>query len=97
MIDRGRVGRVDAKRRRREILVTLLAAAGLTLLLGLVMAPFLMIHLVVDGLLAAYIGLLLRAKRVAEERAVKVRYLAPARRSSASTQPALALRRTAAN
>ena len=61
------------------------------------MAPFLMIHLVVDALLAAYVGLLLRAKRVAEERAIKVRYLAPARRPAAGSQPALALRRSAAN
>jgi hypothetical protein len=96
MVDRGRLARMDAKRRRRDILVTLLAASGLTLVLGLVLAPVLVLHLVIDVLLVAYVALLLRAKRVAEERAVKVRYIAPARRPAPS-QPTLALPRSAAN
>lgn len=94
-IDRGRLARNDAKRRRRDILVTLLAAAGLTLVLGLFLSPILVLHFVIDGLLVGYIGLLLRFKRMAEERAAKVRYLAPARPRPATVAPAL--RRTAAN
>lgn len=96
-----RYARMEAKKRRRDILVTLLAAAGLTLALGLVLPQVLVLHLLIDGLLAAYIALLLRQKRIAEERAMKVRYLAPARRNAAAApigsleaQPQLALRRT---
>lgn len=94
-VDRGRLARNDAKKRRRDILVTLLAAAGLTLVLGLVVSSMLVLHVVIDVLLVAYIGLLLRFKRAAEERATKVRYLQPARRPVGV--PAPALRRSAAN
>ncbi|MBA2282341.1 MAG: hypothetical protein M3527_10570 [Actinomycetota bacterium] len=105
-IDPTRLARVDARQRRRDILVTLLAAAGLTLVVSFLLPAALPLHLLIDVLLAAYVGLLLRAKRAAEERAVKVRYLNPARHQagpafrtgrSGAEQPALALRRTAAN
>jgi hypothetical protein len=100
---RARLARMEANRRRRDILVTLLAAAGLTLVLGLVMAPVLLLHLVIDALLVAYVALLVRQRRIAEERSVKVRYLstaATARRAApmaATSQPSpqLALRRSA--
>ena len=91
---RARLARLEAKRRRRDILVTLLAAAGLTLVLGLFATPVLLLHLVIDALLGAYVALLVRQRRIAEERSVKVRYLQPARRAP-QVQPQLALRRSA--
>lgn len=95
-----RVARMEAKKRRRDILVTLLAAAGLTLLLGLLAPSVLLLHLVIDVLLAAYVALLVRQKRIVEERAMKVRYLSSARRPAAPApavpvaHPQLALRRS---
>lgn len=97
--DRARMARAEAKKRRRDILITLLAAAGLTLAISLVAPVVAVLHLLIDVLLVAYVGLLLRQKRIAEEKAMKVRYLAPARPASmaphyASAQPQLALRRS---
>lgn len=93
---RARLARMEAKKRRRDILMTLLAAAGLTLVLGLVLPQVLLLHLVIDALLGAYVALLVRQRRLAEERAMKVRYLEPTRRPAAVPAPAqLALRRSA--
>jgi hypothetical protein len=93
---RARLARMEAKKRRRDILVTLLAAAGLTLAIGLVLPQVLLLHLVIDALLAAYVALLVRQRKVAEERAMKVRYLSTARRPVPVTaSPQLALRRSA--
>jgi hypothetical protein len=92
-LDRGRLARAEAKRRRRDILVTLLAAAGLTLVLGVLMPQVLLLHLLIDVLLVAYVSLLVRQRRLAEERSVKVRYLQPAARRAAPA-PQLALRRS---
>lgn len=99
-LDRARMARAEAKKRRRDILVTLLAAAGLTLAITLVLPVVAVLHLLIDVLVVAYVGLLLRQKRIAEEKAMKVRYLAPARPASmaphyaAAPQPQLALRRS---
>ena len=95
-VDRARLARLDAKKRRRDILVTLLAAAGLTLVLSLVLPAVFMLHLAIDALLAAYVGLLVRQRKLAEERSMKVRYLGDARRPAAAA-PQLAVRRAAAN
>ncbi|MCZ7528075.1 MAG: hypothetical protein M5U14_17915 [Acidimicrobiia bacterium] len=82
-----------AQRRRRDVLVSLLVAAGLTLLLAVLGggSELLFLHLLVDGLLAAYVGLLVRMRRLASERRAKVRYLPQPR------APQLALRRTASS
>ena len=91
--------RADQKKRRRDILLTLAAAAGLTLLLGLVLPQVLVLNLLIDVLLVAYVALLVRHKRLAEERHTKVRYLSSARRPAPApvvAPPAqLALRRSA--
>jgi hypothetical protein len=94
---RARIARLDAKKRRRDILVTLLAAAGLTLVLGVVLPQVLLLHLLIDALLGAYVALLVRQRRVAEERSAKVRYLSTARRPATvpAAHPQLALRRSA--
>jgi len=100
-VDRARYARMAAKKRRRDILVTLLAAAGLTLVLSVLMSPVLMLHLVIDTLLAAYVFLLVRQRKLAEERSMKVRYMsqAQARRKAAPArrqgQSQLALRSAA--
>jgi hypothetical protein len=101
-IDRGRMARSDAKKRRRDILVTLLAAAGLTLVLSFVLPSVIFLHLAIDALLVTYVALLVRQRKLAEERAMKVRYLGDARRPArpAPARPAmpeLAVRRAAAN
>ena len=64
-----------ARRRRRDVLVGLLGAMGVTLLLGLVVPVLLMVHLLLDVLFVAYCALLVRARNVAVEREMKVRYL----------------------
>ena len=92
-VDRARLARMDAKKRRRDILVTLLAAAGLTLVLGLLMPPVLLLHVVIDALLGAYVALLVRQRRIAEERSMKVRYLGDARRPAQARSGAV-LRRS---
>ena len=102
-VDHARLARLAAKKRRRDILVTLLAAAGITLA-GTLLAPqVLVLHLGVDALLAAYVFLLVRQRKLAEQRSMTVRYLsdaqarrqaAPARRPAAAP---VALRAVAAN
>jgi len=85
-----------AKKRRRDILVTLLGIMGTSLLLGLLPAfrGLLVLHLVADVLCAGYVMLLLRFKRAAEiERARKVTRL---RRETPPGVADLALRRAAA-
>lgn len=67
-----------ARRRRRNVL---LALAG-TAVGALVMIPFLgglaiMVQILADVLLVAYVVLLLRTQRLAAERRAKVRYLHP--------------------
>jgi hypothetical protein len=90
-LDRARLARLEAKKRRRDILVTLLAAAGLTLVLGLALPQVLLLHLVIDLLLVAYVALLVRQRRIVEERAMKVRYLrAPVANVRRSAVPAAA-------
>lgn len=70
-----RATREQARRRRQAILVRLLGTMAVTLLLSLVIAPMLYVHVLVDLLFVAYIGLLARARTLAAERDVKVRYL----------------------
>jgi len=102
-VDRARLARIDAKKRRRDILVTLLAAAGLTLVMSLLMPKVFLFHLFIDVLLVAYVALLVRQRKLAEERSMKVRYLGDARRPARPSArpvpaaPQVAIRRAAAN
>ncbi|HEX2273258.1 MAG TPA: hypothetical protein VHG90_05245 [Acidimicrobiales bacterium] len=66
-----------ALRRRRDILVGLLATSALTLVAGILptLRAMLMVHLVVDVLLVAYVALLIRQRTLAAEREMKVRFL----------------------
>ena len=74
----------QARRRRRDVLVTFLWAMGGTLALGILPSfrGLLLLHLLVDLAFAAYVVLLLRfkrqeAERAAADRAKKVRPLRP--------------------
>jgi hypothetical protein len=88
-----RLSRAEARRRRRDVLVTLLGAAGLTLVLGVFLGPaVLLLHVLIDILLAGYVALLVRAQRLAAEREMKVRFLPNA---GAAPEPVLLLRRSA--
>lgn len=78
-------------RRRRDVLVALLASSGATLLLALVGLGMMMwINLLVDALLVGYVALLIRQRNLAAEREMKVRFLP----RSPLAEPAL-LRRSA--
>ncbi len=87
--------RARTLRRRRDVLLALLAAMGLTFVLALV-PGFGMLwgaHLVLDVAFLGYVGLLVRMRNLAAEREMKVRFLpTPA---NAQPQPALLLRRSA--
>ena len=74
--DRYSPRRSIVRKRRRQILVGLLAAMSATLVLGLIpgFQVVLLLHLVLDVLCAAYVGLLIRARNLAEERDLKVRF-----------------------
>ena len=78
----GRVGPAmtlrQARKRRRDILSGLLALAAVTLLAGggiAMLRPLLLVHVVVDVVLVAYVVLLVRAHHEAAERELKVRFL----------------------
>ena len=80
--------RSEVRRRRRDVLVGLGAAALVTFLLYLVTgaSAVLVVHVVVDVLLALYVFFLARARALAEERGEKVRYLP---RTAAPDHPVL--------
>jgi len=82
----------EARRRRRQILQGMLVAMGGTLLLGITpwFRPLLALHVLVDLLFVAYVVLLVRARNLAEERRLKVRFL-----PAGAPEPALLLRRSA--
>lgn len=86
------MSRVDAKRRRREVLFTLAGAAGITFVLALFLGgPVWGLNLICDIAVGAYVVLLAQANQRAMERTAKVRYL-PNR--SRQPEPALLLRRS---
>lgn len=73
--------RRNARRRRRDILMALLVAAGTTLVLGAIPALRMLwlVHAAVDVLLFGYVALLIRQRNLATERELKVRLLPTAR------------------
>jgi membrane protein implicated in regulation of membrane protease activity len=86
-----RMSRSEARKRRRDVLFTLAGAAGVTLLLALVLGgPVWGLQLACDALLGGYVWLLAQTQQRVE-RDDKVRYL-PTRQ--VRTEPALLLRRS---
>jgi hypothetical protein len=72
-------GMTSAQRRRRDVLVGLLVAAGVTFLMAIVANSiiFWTLHLVVDALLGGFVFLLVQHKRRRSERQTKVRPIHP--------------------
>lgn len=65
-----------ARKRRREVLYTLLAASGLSLLMAVGLGgPVLALHLLIDIALATYVALLVRMQKAKAEREIKVAFL----------------------
>ena len=85
---RSAVTRRNARQRRREVLMALLVAAGVTLVLGAVPALRMLwlVHAAVDVLLFGYVALLVRQRNLAAERELKVRLLPTARRHEAAME-----------
>jgi hypothetical protein len=69
--------RRQAQRRRRDVLFTLMAAMLGSFLLSMVngLHIMLMVHVVVDLVFVAYIGLLIRMRNLAAEREMKLTFL----------------------
>jgi hypothetical protein len=80
------------RRRRANILFGLLGAMAVTLLGGLVFSKLLLVHVALDLLFVAYCAMLVRARNLAAEREMKVRYL-PGPAMGGAEQPFL-LRRS---
>lgn len=70
--------RAEARRRRRDVFLTLLGAVGITLLLAVALGGSVwMLHLVVDAAFVAYVGLLVSIQHQSVETDQKVRRIAP--------------------
>jgi hypothetical protein len=83
--------RSEARKRRRDVLVTLVSASATTLGMALLLdGPVWVLHLAIDALLLGYLALLMQLQQRSLERESKVRYL-PRR---ARPEPALLLRRS---
>lgn len=85
------MSRTDAQRRRRDVLFTLTAAAGLTFVLGFVAGGSVwLLHLTVDAALLGYVALLMQIQQQRQTPARgNVRYLAAQGRPSATQQALL--------
>jgi hypothetical protein len=65
-----------ARKRRREVLYTLLAASGLSLLMAVGLGgPVIVLHLLIDVMLITYVALLVRRQKARAEREIKVAFL----------------------
>ena len=67
--------RAELQKRRRDVLLGLLTAVVATLAFGLLFRPLLVLNGIADVAFASYIALLVRARTIAAEREMKVRYL----------------------
>ncbi len=81
------------RKRRQDILCGLLLAMAASLVLSFIPATQVMlwVHLALDVIFVAYVALLVRARNLASERELKVRFLPTATRP----QPQLLLQRSA--
>jgi len=87
-----RMTRSEARKRRRDVLFTLLGAASITLAMALFMGgPVWGLQLLCDALVGGYVFLLIQTQQREAERVTKVRYL-PGR--TGAPEPALLLRRS---
>jgi hypothetical protein len=86
--------RARTLRRRRDVLVALMAGMGLTFVLALLPGFEVLwgAHLLIDAAFVAYVAMLVRMRNLAAEREMKLRFLPGA---TVHREPALALRRSA--
>jgi hypothetical protein len=87
-------GPTRVQKRRRDILVGLMAAMAISLVLGAIPALhiLLLVHVLADALFVGYVALLVRMRNAVAERDMKLSFLpGPARQ----VEPALLLRRSA--
>ncbi len=88
------VRRAEARRRRRDVFVTLLGAVGVSFVLAMLLGGSVWwLHLLIDAAFVAYVAMLVSIQQQAAERDLKVRHLPPtaARRPVPPAQ--LAMRR----
>jgi hypothetical protein len=85
--------RSELQRRRQNVLLALLAAVVFTLAIGLLFKPAFALNIVADLALAGYVAMLVRARTIAAEREMKVRYL-PGPTLVPQAEPAYLLRRS---
>ena len=72
--------RAEARRRRRDVFLTLLGAVAVTFVLALALGGSVwVLHLAVDAAFGAYVLMLISIQQQTVEREEKVRYLAPNR------------------
>jgi len=81
--------RRQSQRRRRDVLMALLAGMGGSFLLGMVhgLQIMLLVNVMIDLMFVGYIALLIRLRNLAAEREVKLMFLPPSR-SGAPPGPA---------
>lgn len=93
VVRRPRSARAMIRKRRQDILCGLLLAMAASLVLSFIPATRVMlwVHLAVDVAFVAYVALLVRARNLASERELKVRFLP----TTARSQPQLLLQRSA--
>ncbi|MEO7428632.1 MAG: hypothetical protein ABIY48_04530 [Acidimicrobiales bacterium] len=76
--------RAEARRRRRDVFLTLLGAVAVTFVLAVVFGGSVwMLHLAIDLGFLGYVGMLVSLQQQSLEKDDKVRYLAPAPRRTA--------------
>lgn len=85
--------RAEARRRRRDVFLTLLGAVGVTLVLAVALGGSVwMLHLLVDLAFAGYVIMLISLQQQSIQAEEKVRYLRPA--PNRASEPQLLLRRS---
>jgi hypothetical protein len=86
--------RAEARRRRRDVFVTLLGAVGVSFLLAVVLGGSVwMLHLLIDAAFVAYVAMLVSIQQQSVERDMKVRHLPPTAARRRQQAPQLAVRR----
>jgi Flp pilus assembly protein TadB len=89
------VRRAEARRRRRDVFLTLLGAVVVTFLLAVALGgPVWMLHLAVDALFGGYVLMLISLQQQSVEREHKVRYIRPAPQQLQRNAEPLLLRRS---
>jgi hypothetical protein len=82
--------RSDARRRRRDVFVTLLGAVVVTFLLAIALGGLVwLLQLVTDVVLVGFTAMLVRLQQEAAEKELKVRFLEPTQLRSTDHQPLL--------